>query len=155
MILRSANFFIGKGLQLIERRLRQRTRFLQHQGVSEQILFTLGDGPHLLLMAFEGLERLGERRTEGLMGNGLPGRLPLLLEAGSLSRILAEDQIATQGRNGGNQRLLARFIPLQSGQRLLQQGVLGLIDLGQPVIDQRGGEQDQQVDKTEAEQQLA
>ncbi len=106
-------------------------------------------------MAFEGLERLGERRTERLMGNSLPGRLPLLLEAGSLSRILAEDQIATQGRNGGNQCLLARLIPLQSGQRLLQQGVLGLIDLGQPVIDQRGGEQDQQVDKTEAEQQLA
>ncbi|CAB5710873.1 Uncharacterised protein [Aeromonas hydrophila] len=155
LILRGRHLFVGKGLQLIEGRLCQRPRLLQHQGMGGQILVGLGYVPHLLLAGLEGLERAGKLGGELLMLDHLPGPLPLLLEAVGLRRILAQDEIGPQGGDGRYQRLLAGLIPLQGGQGLLHQSAAGLSDAAELVVDQAGREDHQQIDKTEAEQQLA
>ena len=155
LILRAGHLFVGKGLQLIESRLRQRPRLLQHQGMGGQVLVGMGDVPHLLLTGLEGLERASQLGGELLMLDHLPGSLPLLFEAGGLRRILAQDEISSQRGDGRHQRLLAGLIPLQGGQSLLQQGTAGLSDAAELMVNEAGREDHQQIDKTEAEQQLA
>ncbi len=120
-----------------------------------QVLVGLGDVPHLLLAGLEGLERAGKLGGELLMLDRLPGPLPLLFEAVGLRRILAQDEIGPQRGDGRHQRLLAGLIPLQGGQGLLHQSAAGLSDAAELVVDQAGREDHQQIDKTEAEQQLA
>ncbi|MNH03347.1 hypothetical protein D3C79_626080 [compost metagenome] len=149
------HLFIGEGLQLIECRLGQGARLQQHQAMGRQVLLGVSQGPHLLLLALERLEGPGQGGGKDLPLDGLPGAVPLLLEALGLGRILAEDEVGPQGGDGGDQRLLARLIPLQGGQGLLQQGRLRLLDPAQLVVHQGGGEDDEQIDKTKAKQQLA
>ncbi|MNU84886.1 hypothetical protein D3C71_746140 [compost metagenome] len=149
------HLFVGNGLQLIEGRLRQGAGLQQHQGVGRQVIFGMGQGPHLLLRPLEGLEGPSQRRCEPLLLYGSPGLLPLLLDARTLRGILAEDEVGPQGGDGGDQGFLARLVPLQGGQGLGQQGLLGRFNPAELMVDKGGGENDEQIDKTEAQQQLA
>ena len=149
------HLFIGDGLQLIQGGLRQGARLQQHQGMRRQVLLGMGQGPDLLLGPLERLEVAGQGGGEALALDELPGPLPLLLDARTLHRVLAENEVGPQGGNGSDQGLLARLVPLQGGQGLPQQGLPGALDPAELMVDEGGGENDQQIDKTEAQQQLA
>ena len=99
--------------------------------------------------------RAAQGGRESLLLYGSPGLLPLLLDARTLRGILAEDEVGPQGGDGGDQGLLARLVPLQGWQGLAQQGLLGGFNPAELMVDKGGGENDEQIDKTEAQQQLA